>query len=184
MYKYLRCTASCRIAAKNEVFLYQHSARCSTGLQLFLDSNPEYWCLVPMTWDEAREADTNDGRTSEGSIHRWPTVRPPQSSSPAASTKRPRLFENVLTNTTRSEDECSWLCKGVPKPPSGYRFSRRQVEEQMQLFKFKTFAYGSPPKLVDFYLYTIVAVRMYLHARNLESVVFDISIHIDFCFST
>ena len=28
--------------------LYEHSARCPTALQLFLDYNPTYWCFVPM----------------------------------------------------------------------------------------------------------------------------------------
>ena len=33
--------------------LYQHSIRCSTAIQLFLNSNPQYWCFIPILKDEA-----------------------------------------------------------------------------------------------------------------------------------
>jgi hypothetical protein len=75
--------------------------------------------------------------------------------------KKPKFFEEVLRNSTRSEEESIWLSKGVPKSPCGYRFSRRQIEEQIDFFKFKKDTHILPSNLVDFYTYTIIAVCMY-----------------------
>ena len=79
-------------------------------------------------------------------------------SSTSATAKRPMLFEAVVQNITRDEEECSWLVKGVPKPPSGYGFSRRQIEEQMNFFKYKKEGQINAANLIDCYKYTVVAV--------------------------
>ncbi|CAF1447688.1 unnamed protein product [Adineta steineri] len=142
------------IVANNEMFLYQHSPRCSLCLQLFLDKNPDYWCLVPMSLDEARESDRTTMISTDAS-YIYTTVQPPQSPTFA---KKPRLFDEVLRNNTRSEEESTWLSKCVPKPPSGYRFSRQQIIEQINFFKFRKDFHILSSNLVDFYTYTIVAV--------------------------
>jgi hypothetical protein len=73
--------------------------------------------------------------------------------------KKPLFFEAVLGgNTTRSPDECVWLRTGVPKLPTGYRFPRRQIEEQIDFFKYKQEAQIASSNLIDCYKYTIVAV--------------------------
>lgn len=36
--------------------LYEHSARCPTALQLFLDYNPKYWCFVPMIKNSSKQS--------------------------------------------------------------------------------------------------------------------------------
>jgi hypothetical protein len=67
----------------------------------------------------------------------YTTARQLQPESPTFAAKPPLFFEAVLRNTSRSEAECIWLAKGVPKPPSGFRFSRRQIDEQLDFFKYQ-----------------------------------------------
>ena len=140
------------------MFLYQHSPRCSLALQLFLNKNPEYWCLVPMTRDEARLDDqaTASSGCSKASAFVY-TNAPEVPESPTFAPK-PKFFQEVLNNLTRSSEESVWLSKSVAKPPAGYRFSRQQIEDQIHFFKFKKEARVIPSNLVDLYKYTIVAV--------------------------
>ena len=39
--------------------LYQHSAKCPVALRTFLDCNPNYWCFIPLRWQEAEEENLN-----------------------------------------------------------------------------------------------------------------------------
>ena len=41
--------------------LYQHSARCPSAMQWFLDENPEYWPFVPIEND----ADNNNNKSED-----------------------------------------------------------------------------------------------------------------------
>ena len=154
-----RCTS-----VNNETPLYQHTASCSMVLQLFLNRNPDYWCFVPMLSTDARTDEQAIAASSNSyskdtlvSIAR-PVRRAPES--PVFVTK-PSFFEEVLRNTKRSTDECIWLSKSIPRPPSGYRFSCRQVEEQLNFFKYKKEASILASHLADCCKYTIVAVRTY-----------------------
>jgi hypothetical protein len=138
-------------------------------LQRFLDSNPDYWCLVPMLWHEAKAEDEHFAAIAAASessplseqTYAYITARPTKPESPTFATKPKLFFDEVLRNNTRSIEECVWLSKGVPKPPTGHRFSRRQIEEQINFFKFKKEAHILPSNLVDLYKYTIVAVCKY-----------------------
>jgi hypothetical protein len=157
----------------NEMLLYQHSPRCPLVLQRFLDKNPEYWCLVPMFWrdaivdDDVTVATTTTSSSSSrkvttaaeeaNAIYRAVTARQLQPESPTFA-KKPKFFAEIFTNSTRSIQECIWLARGVPKPPTDYRFSRQQIEEQIDFFKFKKEARIVPSNLIDCYRYTIVAV--------------------------
>jgi hypothetical protein len=109
-----------------------------------------------MLWQDARTEDTAMDSESKKSV---PIVRPAVSApeSPTFAIK-PTFFHEVLRNTTRSKEECVWLLKGIPKPPSGYRFSHRQSDDQMDFFKFKKETHILPSNLVDCYRYTIIAV--------------------------
>ena len=78
--------------------------------------------------------------------------------SESSAPRRPMLFEAVMKNTSRSEEECIWLVKGVPPPPTGFRFSRRQIDEQMNFFEYRKEAEIRLSNLIDCYKYTIVAV--------------------------
>lgn len=150
----------------NNMLLYQHLPRCHLVLQHFLERNPNYWCLVPMSFVEAKDDDIVRVSTSAcsppsvaaNSIYNAP--RPFFPESPTFVVK-PQFFEEVLRNNTRNENECIWLAKNLPKPPSGYRFSLRQIQEQLDFFKFKKETHILPEHLVDCYRYTIIAVCKY-----------------------
>lgn len=45
---------SSEMASKSRMRLYQHSIRCSSAMQLFLEWNPQYQCFVPMLNEDAR----------------------------------------------------------------------------------------------------------------------------------
>ena len=47
----LICHCSKQIA--NKMRLYHHITRCPVAMQLLLDTNPDLWCFVPMTNDQA-----------------------------------------------------------------------------------------------------------------------------------
>ena len=141
------------------MLVYQHSPRCPAVLQHFLDHNPDYWCLVPMQWLEAKADDEMTASSSSNrsvavaavvnapSLDRSPTFQP-----------KPMFFADVLGGNTRSQEESIWLAKTVPKPPTGRRFSHRQIQEQIDFFKYKKESHVMPSNLVDLYNYAIVAV--------------------------
>jgi hypothetical protein len=146
------------------MFLYQHSPRCSLVLQHFLDNNPEYWCLVPMSCDQARMDDiaaaAAAASSSKGNAVRKTAANVAVRQLPESPTfvAKPMFFEKVMGVNTRSNEESVWLSKSVPKPPNGYRFSGRQIEEQINFFKYMKDTRILPSNLVNFYKYTIVAV--------------------------
>lgn len=37
-----------RMLVKDGMALYQHTARCPSAIQWFLDENPEYWPFIPI----------------------------------------------------------------------------------------------------------------------------------------
>ena len=128
-------------------------------LQVFLDNNPAYWCLVPMSCHQAK-LDDDAYASFSGNINVAITTvaaAPQQLESPTFAAK-PVFFAEVLGRNTRSREESIWLSKGVPKPPYGYRFSHRQIEGQIDFFKYKKESYVLPSNLVNLYNYTIVAV--------------------------
>ena len=150
------------------MFLYQHSPRCTPVLQLFLDNNPEYWCLVPMLWQDAR---VNDNASSAADETEYLTfTRPLPPVSPGFIVK-PQFFEEVFRNSTRSREECVWLAKSIPKSPANYRFSRRQVEAQIDFSKFKKERHILPSNLIDCFNNTIIAVRKYHFLTTLKIIV-------------
>ena len=137
------------------MFLYQHSPRCTMVLQLFLDNNPEYWCLVPMLCQDAKVDDNASISITRIEYSTIVHQMPPESPN---FTVKPQFFEEIFRNSTRSREECVWLAKSVPKPPSNYRFSRRQIEEQIDFFKFKKERHILPSNLIDCFTYTTIAV--------------------------
>lgn len=40
---------------KDGMKLYQHSARCPSALQWFLDENPDYWSFIPTKMTDSEE---------------------------------------------------------------------------------------------------------------------------------
>lgn len=125
--------------------LYQHSARCPVAMQLFLDANPRYWRFVPMSIEEAQ--------TPEQQF-----------------IQRPQFSEEIASNIRSKED--SLICMTtVPKPPSDYTFSNRQILLQTTFFHKKQ-DHILPNQDIDLYNATIVAVCKFstcfflFHANN------------------
>jgi hypothetical protein len=154
------------------MFLYQHSPRCTLVLQRFLDENPEYWCLVPMGISEANADDASSAKASSLSNK---TARATttatiacQIESPSPATMvvaaKPMRFATVIGEEVRSNQEAIGLKKSPPKPPVGYRFSKRQVDEHIDFFKNNK--ESRVMNLVDLYGYAIVAVCKYYTSEH------------------
>ncbi|CAF1203466.1 unnamed protein product [Adineta steineri] len=119
------------IVTKDRMKLYQHSARCSAAIQIFLDANRQYWRFIPMTCEEAQTS-------GEYMIKR-------------------RNLSDELDWNRRSKHDTSIYVEAVPQPPNGYIFSNRQVALQMEYFHYKK-DINLPNLDIDLYNATIVAV--------------------------
>ena len=96
------------------MWLYQHSARCSVALQLFLDDNPDYWCFVPTKCIEVN--------LLNGEVYRTPSIRSHIPITPTIA-------------WARSDEQVRWLVENVPRPPTGFDFSIGQRQQQAHFFK-------------------------------------------------
>ncbi len=128
------------------MWLYQHTARCPIALQLFLDANPDYWCLIPITLEETKSKINTR-------IHSSSQIRsvPP----------------------SRLELDAKYLVDQVPDPPEGYLFTDRQKYDQLQFFRTMKdqLLSSSVNTMVDLYNAAIIAVCKYL--SFLKIVYFD-----------
>jgi hypothetical protein len=111
--------------------LYQHSARCPVAMQIFLDANQQYWRFVPMTLEESQQPNQE-------------TIQ------------RPIISDEIGSNI-RSIEQCLAFVTTVPRPPTGYTFSNRQIVLQTKYFH-KTRDRDLPNEDIDLYNATIVAV--------------------------
>lgn len=119
--------------------LYRHSTLCSTAVQMFLQWNPQYWSCIPMKEIDANEDDHLYTAMCTNIVHL-------------------SMDETLLTRT----DEQIQLCiDRLPVPPSGYRFSQRQRDEQQLFFKYKRDLIP-PLSHHDLYRSTILFVCMFL----------------------
>ncbi|CAF2056892.1 unnamed protein product [Rotaria magnacalcarata] len=96
------------ISNKGTMQLYQHTSQCSKAIQLLLDENPTYWPFVPKTTIEVNQDDAHYHR-----MH-------------ATTTDKSRFNQNE--STTR-------FLNNIPVPPHGFKFSQRQIEQQIQFFQ-------------------------------------------------
>jgi hypothetical protein len=134
-------------ARRNDrMWLYQHTARCPVAVQLFLDANPDFWCLVPMTKEEAA-ARVNT------------TIPPSYRRAPIRSTE------------SRSEADAKYLSESVPHPPPSFAFTDRQKHGQVRFFRELKDQVASPTLDTNVNLYNaaIVAVCKYLYRYHLSS---------------
>lgn len=165
---------SCRRPLRNQydLLLYQHSARCSSGLQRFLGKNPSYWCFIPQLNQDVKV--DNDiyftAKKNKSNTYVYPTTVNPfgdmpipteQSSASSSSSGKPMFFAAVVADLTRTKEETQELVRHLPDPPLGYDFSHRQREEQAQFFQMKKENCVFRSDFVDLYIYSMVAVCMY-----------------------
>ena len=119
------------IIRKDRMLLYQHSARCPVAMQIFLDTNPQYWRFVPMTIDESAKPEQQ-------------TIQQP-------------VLSDEFNAQYRLKEEAVACLNGVPKPPTDFVFSNRQLVLQTQYFhqrRDKTL----PDMNIDLYQATIIAL--------------------------
>ena len=91
--------------------LYQHSVHCPVAIQRFLDANPKYWPFIPLP-------DEFDDRQIE-----------------EESTSTIDSLDNQSLPHLRSNTICARFVSGIPRPPIGYQFSRRQRSQQVEFFR-------------------------------------------------
>lgn len=120
-----------RILRKDRMKLYQHSVRCPVAMQIFLDANPQYWRFVPMTLEEAEKPEQQHIESGN--------------------------FSEEINWNLRSKEDCQIYVESVPKPPSGYTFSNRQILLQSQYFHKKRDTI-LPNQDIDLFNATIVAL--------------------------
>ena len=100
--------------------LYQHSARCPTAMQLFLNCYPHYWIFVPMPISILQQENV-DYIKSEQVI---------------ASSTSTRSFTTATTTSTIRNDADIQLClNNIPLPPHNYHFSKQQRDAQIDFFR-------------------------------------------------
>ena len=154
-----------RKKANDQLWLYQHAARCPAALQLFLDYNPEFWCFVPM-------------KTVELQLRQGP-VRGYLAPSPMAHREATTSESDMSTSWTRKDAEVRFLVQNVPRPPLGYDFNNYQRQQQANFFKW-TQDRNVPLNNVDVYNANIIAVCMFTHTHIvlvllIESLPFSLS---------
>jgi len=76
------------------------------AMQIFLDANPQYWRFVPMSIEESQRPEQQ-------------SIQPPH-------------LPDQLDWNLRSKEDCFIYLEAVPKPPTGYTFSNRQLLLQTQ----------------------------------------------------
>lgn len=119
------------IAHKENMHLYSHTSRCAKAIQIFLDYNPTYWTFVPLTIAQANEQNLKYNH---------------------------RINSKKITTNNLTLDQNIQNCLSyVPKPPPGYKFSKQQIDQQMQFFISEK---NTESFNVDFDVYnaTIIAV--------------------------
>lgn len=118
------------------MWLYQHTARCPTAVQLFLDANIDHWCFVPVTNDETNLNINTRMRLST---------------------------QNRSTQSTsrRLQADAKYLADQVPDPPEGYIFTDHQRSEQIRFFrevKDRQLSPSSFNTMVDLHNAALIAV--------------------------
>ena len=94
--------------------LYRRLARCPVAFWSFLYSNSNYWCSIPLPWEEA---------LADNIVYL-----------PNASTTNSQLM-TMMSNSFTDYQEVAGQLDYVPLPPAAYTFSYRQRQNQRQFFE-------------------------------------------------
>ncbi|CAF3932155.1 unnamed protein product [Adineta steineri] len=98
---------------KESMRLYQHPIHCSSAMQSFLNENNDYWIFVPMSNEEADR--DNDYFQTHLKIE-------------------PSSTTTTTTASNSYDDKIQKYFNCLPKPPSDYKFSKRQIQKQYEFF--------------------------------------------------
>ena len=137
----------------NLMRLYLHSARCPVALRSFLDCNPNYWCFIPLSWQDAITANIAFLRSRR-------TLSSSSSSTSNILVADPDLANIVALGAIDDERVARYL-DYIPPPPAPYVFSYRQRQQQRLFFEqlLSTPIQRQPYSVVDLYQMKIIAVR-------------------------
>ncbi|CAF2129272.1 unnamed protein product [Rotaria magnacalcarata] len=103
--------------------IYQHSTTCPIAIGVYLKCQPDYWCLVPMTKEQAMIDDANITSTEKNLLYEY-----------QASTTR-ETETTTLSEYIRPMTLIRWCVDHLPQPPTNYQFSFRQKIEQYTFFR-------------------------------------------------
>ncbi len=109
--------------------LYRHSIECQSAIQMFLDENPRYWRFVPMTNEEADQAEENIVIATM----------------------------DFKSTDIKDDEKIKLFIKNLPPPPPDYRFSMRQYYLQYAYFKSRRHE-SIPNEHLDLYNAKVIAV--------------------------
>ena len=124
--------------------LYRHLARYPVALRSFLSSNPNYWCFIPLPWEEA---------LADNIVYL-----------PNASTTNSQLM-TMMSHSFTDYQEVAGHLDYVSLPPATYTFSYRQRQNQRQFFERLSHSTSfltnnsMPYTPLDLYKVSIIAIR-------------------------
>ena len=139
-----------RRRAANQMRLYTHSARFPIALGAFLDCNPDYWCFIPMPWDDALFNDICHFKRGIGDTEQH-------------ATETDQNDDDDDNDDGEDDPQLQNYVERVPFPPLGCIFSHRQRQKQRRFFRdflalsFLPFSYRS----LDLYQYKVITVCQY-----------------------
>ncbi|CAF1348935.1 unnamed protein product [Rotaria sordida] len=122
---------------KENMLLYQHSMQCSAAIQMFLNRNEDYWRFVPLPNEQANQDNA-----------RYQNMRATTATTATTTTTR----TNIRPNQTIEK-----YLHNIRKPPQGYKFSKRQIEQQIEFFE-KNMIKNPFYEQIDIYHAAIIAV--------------------------
>ena len=129
--------------------LYQHSARCPIALRSFLDCNPQYWCFIPMSLQDASSENI--------------TILQQMSAASSSSTTTTIDIEliDIIAIGAIDNPRLSNFIHNVPHPPAAFVFSYRQRQQQRTFFErfISSSTQQLPYSPVDLYQVAIIVVR-------------------------
>ena len=103
-----------RNEAVDKMRLYRHLARCPVALRSILYSNPNYWCFIPLPWEEA---------LADNIVYL-----------PNASTTNSQLMTMMFISFTDNQEVAGQL-DYASLPPTACTFLYRQRQNQRQFFE-------------------------------------------------
>lgn len=144
--------------------LYQHSARCPVALRSFLDCNPDYWCFIPLTLNDAVVENMAHFRSRPTTVL---SLSSPSSSATAAPAPATTTYEidpeldNIVAMGAIDNHRVTHYLLHLPQPPASYAFSYPQRKKQGLFFEQCLSLPINQPSYspLDLYQVKIIAVR-------------------------